>query len=543
MAAGALFLRKGVALPVVDLSKDAGQALGNLGGLEGGLARGSENVAHAESVKLADSLRSEAIVHYLGGDKEKALKALDESIKLHDGDPGAFFERGRLHQELRNQTAADADYLRFTNVLAHQTVLELHPGMPGEKAAAMVDDLGLVPSSADTVRNLYLSGDAQLSIGAAQRGIVQHTKDLESSGTPVEMANSLLGRANSYERLGRTNLAMNDIYQAMALTGRDATDSGESLGLSYRAFIQRSRLNEQLGNKFDADLDYLLAARVRAHQTVMKVNPDMSFEAATTIVDELHLVPPSADAARKIDDIERAQRRIVLVSQELEGAAPASKAFALRSRAESYEELGHNDLALRDLNESLDLKGDDYTALEQRSRVNAKVGDTAGADADYLEYTKVLARENVLWFHENMPKEQVTELMARLNLVPASADAARGIGNQIGNVQRSIVRNSSRIGVGADPVDEASSLLERANSYGHIGHNDLALSDLEQSIRLRPDNAATFWARHRIYEKLGDQAAANADKAEYTRLSDLAYKDRALPAILPSIEFDLENLK
>jgi len=56
-------------------------------------------------VKLADSLRSESFVHYLGGDNEKALKALDESIELHDGDPGAFLERGRLHQELGNQIA------------------------------------------------------------------------------------------------------------------------------------------------------------------------------------------------------------------------------------------------------------------------------------------------------------------------------------------------------------------------------------------------------------------------------------------------------
>lgn len=259
------------------------------------------------------------------------------------------------------------------------------------------------------------------------------------------------------------------------------------------AFLADTPLDQQLEAVRASDAEFLRTARVLAHNAVREVSPDLSDQTAAALVNELHLVPASFASVKKISNIDlaRVQREIVLHTQELKDADPAGKAVTLRHRAKSYEDLGHNDLALKDLNESFELQRDErgnlkssYVSLQHRSRVQAKLGDMAAADADYLESTKVIAHQNVRAFHPNMPEEQVAETAERLRLVPPSADAARTVADQILYTQFNVIRLHKRLEIAASEKEQGEILFQRAKWYADLGHNDLAHSDREESARL-----------------------------------------------------------
>ncbi len=59
--------------------------------------------------------------------------------------------------------------------------------------------------------------------------------------------------------------------------------------------------------------------------------------------------------------------------------------------------------------------------------------------------------------------------------------------------------------------DRAYALYNRGYSYGEIGQYRRAIQDLDESIRLSPEHAETWYTRHLCKERLGDNAGAQAD--------------------------------
>lgn len=67
--------------------------------------------------------------------------------------------------------------------------------------------------------------------------------------------------------------------------------------------------------------------------------------------------------------------------------------------------------------------------------------------------------------------------------------------------------------------DLAWAYYNRGVSYGETGKCRSAIADFDQSIRLDPSDADSYWLRHICKEQLGDKAGADADEQLARRLN------------------------
>ena len=467
-------------------------------------------------LKTASTLISRAGAYQRLGHYALAMTDLEESDKLagpalndsrdaHNFSYRWFQQRSSLHEALGDTSQADADYLESTRVLANQAVLEVHsrPSLSGQEVSAMVDELHLVPSSAAIARDI-----SETSLSDTLRSLVRDARDLaRPTLSNLEKAQYLEGRGIGYSVLGHHDLALRDFKESLA-SRRAATEP------EYRQLVEQPGqmvIDGHIvvnGRRTTSLKDIVADAENRHYQritgwmaknAVLAGDPTMSREAAYKMADELHLVPLASEAAKDLDQVALSQAEIVRhpgLLRLLEN--PLTNA----ERALAFETLGHDKLALADLNRSLRWLGRqehkepyaDYEILMQRSRVQEKLGSEykAGAAADYLEATARLGYKAVMAFHPEMTEEQAGKLVGKLNLIPASAEAGRAIGGQLGRTQFDIVDLSKRLSSAAHEQEAGSILEQRAKLYADLGHNNIARKDREESARLLASYEATL---------------------------------------------------
>jgi len=378
-----------------------------------------------------------------------------------------------MHGNAGDTAKAEAAFQDYGRLLGQSMAVKTFPHLSETAAGELVDKLQVVPPSRFAARADFL--------GDEQRYVMISSAKLETEADPLSRAELLKHRADAYDNIGNTGFAVRDL--------KDAISTHESTNASplerSDMYNKLSGIYENSGDKANANSAYLKGAEALGQGMAMIGKPKMTLSEAADVVKELNLVPPAKGAARA-EFLGDEQEKVVRFTRYLaDEPNPADRVGLLQDRADSYGEIGHHSLALRDLNDSLTLAQDNGLNLSplylDRARVFQKLGDHGAADNDFLTGGRSYAIESVARYHANMPKDAAGDLVDALRAYPTSAERARNFDSSLTD---KVIQSSKQIESAADDWRKADALSWRARTYARMGHTDLATTDMDRASQL-----------------------------------------------------------
>ena len=405
----------------------------------------------------------------------EAVEAYSESIERDPTNADVWFNRAQCYWGLKKYDAAISD---------------------------VNEALRLDPDNSDT---LFFRQQLVTALGdfALQRGYSLHIESkyleaVEAYSEAIELDPTRVdvwqNRSQCYWDLKKYDAAISDVNEALRLD----PDNSNTLQLRdwYNANSpQMAQLAFQRGYSLHIESKYLEAAE--AYSEAIELDPTdadvwhnraqcywdlKKYDAAISDVNEaLRLNPDNSDTLQLRERWNAYSARLRLESKCLETVEACSKTIRRSpktapglwyTRAQAYFELKEYDAAISDLNGLLKLNGGDSNALRLRASCFNELGDEAKAKSDLqkagvedvdIELAQFAFNRGYLLDIESKYLAAAEAYSESIELNPSVADA----------------------------------WLNRAQCYWGLQKYDAAVSDVNEALRLDPDNSDTLQLRER----------------------------------------------
>jgi tetratricopeptide (TPR) repeat protein len=189
------------------------------------------------------------------GDRAEALKLLDRAVALHPDNPALYSERGRLHAEMGDRTAARRDFeqviakeptgSKSERALTARVELAHLRSLAGEHAAALADCEAVLKADANFVEAYRQRAEALLALGRHQEAGATLDQYLKVGGRPT---------AAVYQTRGLLHASRQDYRAAVAVYSRALELEPDARTLSYRgwAYLKQEVVQPALDDFDDA---------------------------------------------------------------------------------------------------------------------------------------------------------------------------------------------------------------------------------------------------------------------------------------------------
>ena len=398
-------------------------------------------------------------------------------------------------------------------------------------------------------------------IAAAIRGC---TALIEAGGISQEkLAQAYINRGEAYAKRSYFAEAIADYNRVIEIDPKYA-----------KAFLARGRAYDELSDRTHAEADLAEAIRLNpgdpaayaARGWFLKAGGDDAaakpdFEQTIKVADKAieakqdagRAYHARADAYAGLEDYTRAISDL----EEAIELKPEEEGF-YTDRAVVYSAKGEQDKAAADLAKALELQPEYWRAMKERANLlvsrldydNAITSASAGiklnkrnaqayhfrgyayrskkdyalAVADISEAIRLLPSFTFAYINRGWAyfwlkdyEHALADFQKTLELNPKIPGAHDGIGRVYiaqKDFQHAIAEYDALIA--ADP--SSKNFVMRSDAYKAMGEDAKALADVNEAVRLKPDDTNALGTRHLLYSKLGDWQKQIADLKELTRL-------------------------
>jgi len=507
----------------------------------------------------ADSLypNDPEVYEYIGryystiGEVEKAIKYMDNSIKIDPNEPQSFYWRARFFEEIKEQQKAENDYTQslvldstvsryVDRAEFYERTNKIEKALKDYTQAISMDKEN--PKLYDQRANCYILNkdftaalkDMDKAIDLApndpyyynnradfyreqekyDEALKDYATALKMSNDPSESSRALNNRATIYENQEKFDLAIEEYTKAIEIY------PNYSLYYSNRARIYQKQQNYEL-----ALTDYTQAISFdkenprwyeqRADCCIAKED----FTAALKDLDKAIDLAPNDPGYynNRADFYKEYKTEYELALKDYASALKLSKdpfenSRALNNRATIYENQEKVDLALEEYTKAIEIDPQDPLQYSNRARTYQKQQNYELALADYIQGIS-LDKENPRWYHERancyIAKEDFTaalkDMDKAIDLAPNDpyyynnrADFYKDYKTEYELAHKDY---ASALKLSKDPFESSRALNNRATIYENQEKFDLALEEYTKAIEIDPQYPLQYSNRARTYQK------------------------------------------
>lgn len=422
-----------------------------------------------------------AMLSYVEGRTQDAVNVISDVINQYPENSAAYRYRGLVHYFNRDYEASLVDYNRS---------IELDP----RNAAAY-----------NTRGNLYLAQD-------------EYELALLDYQTAVDLRPFY---DVAYSNQGLVYREMGDLDQAVTFFSRAISLNDNNISaLTQRGGIYEEQREYELAL---ADYNLILERQPNAAAYVQRgdvYRETSAYDAALADFNRaLELDPNNSSAYNGIGNVysDRGQPEPALDAYNRAIVLNPNDYVFYTNRGNVLRDLGQYEAALRDYEQALRLNPQDAFAYLGRGKMAMVQGDYEAAEADYAEALRLEPENAVLYsniaidYYDQGELEQAREnYEAALGLDPQLADALNGLGN-IAYREGDLLTARDYYSAAIESELNYRFYFNRANTYYVLRRVDLAMADVEEVLKLKPDLAEVYSLRGMLFVQNGDHEAALQD--------------------------------
>lgn len=428
-----------------------------------------------------------AYARYLQGKHNEAIIDYTEAVSLDNTNHQYYFYRGLANVKLNEFDDAIADFNEAINFCSDNPMYYFERGYTKrlqERYREAVDDYTEAIFLDETNCDLYFyRGFARDQLRDANGALDDYSRAIQLG---TQISNAYYNRGVIYKSRKEYNKAIEDYNQAINL----AINSPDDLSKYYNS---RGNAYSDWGNIDQAMNDYLYAIELNPNNSNPYYNIGLLYKNNLELYDEA----------------------IQYFSYAIE--LGTNNEYTFLNRGLTYEILGEYQKALEDLNVTLEINRNHYTALKNRARVKAKMGDFYGAGVDYWQDEQnVKARlskypressSNTNDVNQNM-KDYFSEIVSDRS----NPDPYHSLGmlykNEFALYDEAIKYFTYAVDLGSE---NQQLFLNRGLTYEILGEYQKALEDLNKTLEINENHYTALECRARIKAKMGDFYGAGVD--------------------------------
>ena len=421
-----------------------------------------------------------SILALIEDDRESAQKAIKKAIKSDPKNPVNYWTRGLAQDEAEEVFKDFATAIELAGGKAEHYFVQgfkmLLNNRTREGHEGMLKAISMDPNNAEYHEKLGVF----LSKANQHDEAIQHlTKAIEFN---PDSKDAYFTRGVSLDWKGQTEVALADLEQAIALESKPGYLKTEAALEKIQEIRESESKKQALLSKWDSPSEKLVSASEYIKRGEVYLKEAKWEQAYADFYQAIQLEPENADA--------------------------------YRHRGATFYKLGDAKSALKDYNQAIALDPKNSDLFLNRGILQADGGDSANALSDFNEAIR-LNPNNAMAYH----------MRARVHS-EAWYDGD-SIDRAIEDFEKAIELNPN------DPEVYVS----RAEFWGQPcfrGAEKDALADLDQAIRLAPDNARYYLASFKVKAKLNDATGASEDLTKAYQLDPTNEEVRVLVQKLTS---------
>ena len=474
---------------------------------------------------------------------EEALAAINQAIFLQPNNPNLYVTKGTIFIGLKRYSEAETAYNQAIKIDARSPFCIMRGFLyekQGKPKLALSDYNQAISLNPNYPHAYFSRGGIYQKQGKIDLALTDFNQGL-SLDPNVAYAYGL--RGNIYEKQGKLDLALNDFNQSLKLDPNNAS----AYGLRGSIYYQQGKFDLALNDfnqslKLDPNIASAYGSRGLLYYQQGKLDL-----ALTDFNEALKLNPNLSETYLLRGGIYREQGKFDLALTDLNKALELNpnNAYAYGLRGGVYRKQGKFDLALTDLNKALELNPNYPEAYYDRSFLYTGQGQIEKAKLDLQKaYELYTAQENIAAAKQ---VAQVANALKGYELHLAQeniADAEQA--EQITNTSRE--SKTKPTFSNSESVEQNSSLsaedyFNRGFTYYKQGKLDLALTNFNQAIKLKPNNAYAYGLRGGIYHKQGKLDLALIDLNQALSLNPNLTEVYGLRGVIYGLQGQFEKAK
>ena len=424
---------------------------------------------HEKKVRYAQTqLDNNAGMEYENeGEKNTAMRAYEESIRLNPKDAKVYINRGNAYCKMGDYNAAIRDYGKAIRLDPKGAEAYFNRGNAncgiGDYNAAIWDYGKAIALNSKDVDvyinrgNIYCNiGDYDAAIGDYKKAIALNPRN----------ADAYINRGNIYYKKGDYNAAIRDYGKAIRLDPKNA-----------EAPFNRGNIYCEIGN-YDA--------AIRDYEKAIALNPSN----ADAYFNQGNVYYQTGDYAAAIRDYEKAI------------ALNPSNADAYFNQGNAYYQTGDYDAALYEYDIVINMKPKFEEAYHNRGNAYYNKGEYNKAIGDYSREIELYPMNAEAYYNRGNAYFNMMEYDKAIN------DYNKAIKFPVNKGKYVMNNGSDDEWLEGLNLKDANAYNNRGNANYKIGDYDAAIWDYSKAINLNPSGIKAYINRGNVRCKIGDYGAA-----------------------------------